>query len=153
MITIAGKMYELKNYNYGDTLLHYTPVVQENKSEGILNFLSVYDNKWHIDCLSIDKNEFGEKIKYHAWYNYDKYDEGLEKNFTINILKNNNIMIEYDENVVCIPIELYYASNIHTIPEVLSSIVYEHFTYTMFHLGKLIHLALCKYKSEMMVIL
>jgi hypothetical protein len=140
--------YKLHNYKEGDTLVCYRPATPELTAEGLLKDLSVigsYTYRWNTDCLSLNMENGSITIKYHTWHHYDKYEEGLEKMFTICI--KNDILIEFDEIKINIPLEWLHTTvenDIPPMPEVLKPIVYTDFAYAIMDLGKNIYSALCK---------
>lgn len=150
--------HKLYNYTPGDTILCFRPATPDIQQDGILGDLSVkgsYEYRWNTDCLSIDKIDSKINIKYHTWHHRDKYDEGLENTFSINI--ENVITIEYEDpnnfprekKQLIIPLEWLYADTLQSIPEVLTHLVFTDFTYAHMDLGKTIYLVLCQiYKHK-----
>ena len=146
-------MYKLQNYKQGDTFLHFRPATPELQGNGLMKDLSVngsWEYRWTTDCLSIDIKDDGVNVKYHTWHHRDKYDEGLEKKFTVYI--KNDIRIEFDETKISIPLDWLHTTletDVPPMPELLKPLIYDHFSYATMNLGKNIYLALCQiYKHK-----
>jgi hypothetical protein len=127
--------------------------------DGLLGILSVngtQDYQWYTECLSIDRSSNTDEIiiKYYTRYLYDKYDEGLEKHFTIRI-KNEYVYIEFDDfdmeydngfvRYGKIQITLCkFFDNPLSMPDILKQFINTRYSYTKMNLGKIIFDALTK---------
>lgn len=149
------------------SIRHFRPATPELHGDDIQIALSVqgsYNYRWNTDCISIDRKDNEIKIDYHTWYHYDKYDEGLEKEFTVTI-KNNYTLIEFDNFTIfssdrCgwtnfgkvnvnFSSEWFKASEIPEKPKILDQFVNTGFSYSIMDLGENIYLALCQiYKNK-----
>lgn len=139
-----------------DALIFIRPITPELHGDHVQQALGVKGSfpkyRWNTDCLAINKKDNAICINYHSYHHYDKYDEGLEKYFSVTIDKHHTV-IKFDfDKEVCVTIssdEMFNGTTMPEMPEILKQYVDANFAYAVMDIGKNIYLTLCQiYKNK-----